>query len=154
MAGIIDTQVIAQVALIVKDVETTKRKFAEFLGVSTPPTIDAGEYSVTQTVYNGEPAPDANCLMAFFGLGSLQLELIQPNDAPSVWRDYLMQHGEGVHHLAFKIKDMKDMVAKCENFGMTLVQKGEYGSANGRYAYLDSYADLKCLIELLEEDDQ
>ena len=37
-------------------------------------------------------------------------------------------------------------------FGMTLEQKGEYGSGDGRYAYLSATKDLKVLIELLESD--
>ena len=40
MAGIVGTSLVAQVGFIVRDVETTKRKWAEFLGVEVPETID------------------------------------------------------------------------------------------------------------------
>lgn len=33
---------------------------------------------------------------------------------------------------------------------MTLLQKGEY--TGGRYAYMDTFGDLKTLVELLEND--
>ena len=75
----------------------------------------------------------------------LQLELIQPNEEPSTWREFLDEHGEGVHHL-------QQAVDNCKEFGMTLEQKGEYGSGDGRYAYLSATKDLKVLIELLESD--
>jgi hypothetical protein len=45
---------------------------------------------------------------------------------------------------------MDEKIASCENFGMKLVQKGNYGDGGGRYAYMDGTEDLKCLIELLE----
>ena len=103
----------------------------------------------------GEPAPEANSLLAFFDVGpGLQLELIQPNEAPSTWRNYLNEHGEGIHHVAFNIQgmNMAEAVKRCEDFGMTEEQKGEYGDASGRYVYMNAYKDLKCIIELLEND--
>lgn len=155
MAGIIDTQVMAQVGFIVKDIETTKRKFAEFFGVPVPNHFDGGKFEVTKMEYMGEPNPDANCWMAFFDVGgAMQIELIQPNGVKSVWQDFLDEHGEGIHHIAFKIKGMKEKIAACEDFGMKCVQKGEYGSGDGRYAYMAAYDDLKCLVELLESDNE
>ena len=81
-------------------------------------------------------------------------ELIQPNEASSTWRNYLNEHGEGIHHVAFNIQGMKmpEAVKRCEDFGMTLEQKGEYGDASGRYVYMNAYKDLKCIVELLESD--
>ena len=48
--------------------------------------------------------------------------------------------------------NMQQAVDNCKEFGMTLEQKGEYGSGDGRYAYLSATKDLKVLIELLESD--
>ena len=99
----------------------------------------------------GQPAPDANCWMAFFTVGpGVQIELIQPNGVKSTWQDFLDQHGEGIHHIAFNVKNMDEKIARCEDFGMKCVQRGKYGGGNGEYAYMDAHGDLKCLIELLE----
>lgn len=150
MSGVAGTSLVAQVGFIVKDVEETKRKWAEFLGVEIPETQPIGDYAVTGTVYKGEPAPKAYCWMAFFAVGpGLQLELIQPNEEPSTWRDYLEQHGEGIHHIAFQVKDSKTAVTKAETAGLQLVQRGVYGDGSGEYNYLDA-PDLKCIIEFLE----
>jgi hypothetical protein len=45
---------------------------------------------------------------------------------------------------------MKERIAVLEAGGMPLLQKGEY--TGGRYAYLDTFQDLKVLVELLEND--
>ncbi len=66
------------------------------------------------------------------------------------WREYLDEHGEGIHHIAFEIQGMGAKIATMAAADMPLLQKGEY--AGGRYAYLDAAADLKCIIELLEND--
>jgi catechol 2,3-dioxygenase-like lactoylglutathione lyase family enzyme len=151
VSGVLETSAVAQVAFIVKDIEATKKKFADFLGVEPPPHTDCGDYAVTRTVLNGEPAPEANSFLAFFNVGpGLQIELIQPNEANSVWRDFLEQHGEGIHHIAFKVKDMDEKIKAMELNGYPCVQRGKYGSGNGEYAYCDATDGLKCFVELLE----
>ena len=150
MAGVVGTHLVAQVGFIVKDVETTKRKWAEFLGVPVPETQPIGDYEVIQTRFQGEPAPEALCWMAFFDVGpGMQLELIQPNDKPSTWRNFLNEHGEGIHHVAFQVKDSAKQVASAEAAGLKLVQHGVYGDGSGEYNYLAA-PELKCIVELLE----
>jgi catechol 2,3-dioxygenase-like lactoylglutathione lyase family enzyme len=149
--GVISTNVITQVGFIVKDVEKSKEKWAAFFGVPVPPTINAGDYEITQTTYKGEKAPNAKCQMAFFDAGpNMQLELIQPNGEKSTWQDFLDEHGEGIHHIAFHVKGMDKALNACEEIGLKCVQRGKYGDASGEYAYLDSAKDYKCIIELLE----
>ena len=150
MAGVVGTHLVAQVGFIVKDVEVSKRKWAEFLGVEVPETQPIGDYVVTGTRFEGEPAPDAYCWMAFFDVGpGLQLELIQPNEKPSTWRNFLNEHGEGMHHVAFQVRNSAEQVARAEAAGLKLVQHGVYGDRSGEYNYLDA-PELHCIVELLE----
>ncbi|MEM1484441.1 VOC family protein [Oscillospiraceae bacterium PP1C4] len=150
----VNDSTIIQIGFIVHDLQKTKEKVAKFLDVPVPPTVNSGEYAVTQTVYRGQPAPEAQCYMAFFYFGNLQVEFIQPNEAPSAWREFLETKGEGMHHLAFKAKGMSEYIKNCEDMGMPLLQKGEYRRGNGRYAFLDSVKDLKFFVELLESDEK
>ena len=151
MAGVINTSLVTQVAFIIRDIETTKKKFAAFLGLPVPAHFDGGNFEITQTQYKGKDAPDANCLLAFFDVGpNLQIELIQPNGVKSTWQDFLDQHGEGLHHIAFNVNGMDSAIASCEEFGLKLTQRGKYGDGGGEYAYLDATDDLKCFVELLE----
>ncbi len=151
MSGLLGNNQIAQVGFIVRDIEKSKKVFAEFFGVAVPPTCDGGSYAITGTTYQGEPAPEANCYMAFFDVGpNTQIELIQPNGVKSTWQDFLDERGEGIHHIAFQVKDTDSKIKSCEAFGMKLVQRGKYGDGSGEYSYLDSSKDMKCIIELLE----
>ena len=88
---------LAQIGFLVNDIEKTKKEFARFFGVEEPETVNSGEYEITHTEYRGEPAPKAKCYMTFFYFGDLQMELIQPNEEPSIWREHLEQFGEGHH---------------------------------------------------------
>ena len=88
--------------------------------------------------------------MAFFDVGpGIQLELIQPNEKPSTWRNFLDEHGEGIHHVAFQVRNSAEKVAKAEAAGLHLIQHGVYGDGSGEYNYLDA-PELKCIVELLE----
>lgn len=150
MAGIMNTLTVRQIGFIVRDVETSKQKMAEFLGMPVPPTCDSGEYAVTGTVVEGQGAPDASCKMAFFDLENIQLELIEPNGAKSTWQDFLDKHGEGIHHIAFGVKGTDTVIQACEGLGMPCTQRGKYGDGSGEYAYMDATESLKCFIETLE----
>ncbi len=150
MAGPLNTLRVSQIGFIVRDIEATKIKFAEFLGVAVPPTVGGGEFETTQTMLNGQPAPDANCKLAFFDLENIQLELIEPNGARSTWQDFLDQHGEGIHHIGFGVSGTDEKIAACEAMGIPCTQRGKYGDGGGEYAYLDATATLKCFLETLE----
>ncbi|WP_077623311.1 VOC family protein [Sediminibacillus massiliensis] len=143
------TNVIAQVGIIVRDIEKTAEAYAEFFGVEKPPINWTDSYDKAQTEYKGEAA-EARAKLAFFDMGSLQLELIEPDEHPSTWREFLDEQGEGMHHLAFVVKDLKGVVKKMEAKNMPLIQKGEY--TGGRYAYMEGTDQLKVILELLEND--
>jgi hypothetical protein len=51
---------LAQIALIVKDIEKTKARIAALLGVPAPASVTGGDYAVTQVEYKGAPAPAAS----------------------------------------------------------------------------------------------
>jgi catechol 2,3-dioxygenase-like lactoylglutathione lyase family enzyme len=146
--GLLGTRVVTQIGILVHDIEAATRTYAEFFGVETPDIITSEPLEKTNMRYNGLPSR-ARCRQSFFPVGgACTIELIQPDDGPSEWRDALLRNGEGVHHLAFEVKGMDGVIRRLEQNGMPLKQKGDY--PGGRYAYIDSAADLKVMIELLE----
>ena len=143
------TNIVTQVAIIVRDIETKARAWSEILGLPMPEIIITDSVDKTQAEYKGKPTT-ALAKLAFFPLGQLDLELIEPVNGPSTWKDQLDQHGDSLHHIAFNIKGMKDKIAYLDLKGVPLVQRGEY--TGGRYAYLDGVAQLGTILELLEDD--
>lgn len=148
--NVLGTKLVAHIAIVVHDIEKTAHAYASFFDMDVPPITWTGTQEEAQTEYRGEPAP-ARAKLAFFDMESIQIELIEPDEHPSTWREHLEQYGESVHHVAFVIKDMQGVVKKMEHKGMPLIQKGEYDG--GRYAYMDTMKDLKVLFELLENDE-
>ncbi|MNH95092.1 hypothetical protein D3C73_477260 [compost metagenome] len=149
MAGLLGNNVIVQIGILVHDIDEVSQAYADFFDVPKPEAILTDPVELAQTEYNGSPSP-ARAKLAFFDMGSLQVELIEPDEQPSTWRDYLNEHGEGPHHIAFMIEGMKEKINLLESKGFPLQQKGEY--TGGRYAYMDTFKELKVLVELLEND--
>lgn len=154
LKAILNNARFAQVGFVVNDIDAVKAQYALLFDCAEPSADICGEYEVMQTRVFGEPAPEANCRLAFFDLTpGVQLELIEPNKAPSVWRDHLDKYGEGIHHIAFQVESgTGDAVIEQlkEQFGAVVEQIGTYGDGSGRYVYLSLHDKLKCRIELLE----
>ena len=144
----------AQVGFVVNDIDEVRKQYALLFDCAEPSADICGDYSVMQTKVFGEPAPEANCRLAFFDLTpGVQLELIEPNMAPSVWRDHLNKYGEGIHHIAFQVETgTSDEVIRqlTDEFEAVVEQRGIYGDGSGQYIYLSLHKHLKCRIELLE----
>ncbi len=140
----------AQVGILVHNMEKSVQAYAAFLGVDVPAICQTGEYEEARTLYLGRPTR-ARCRQAFFYYNDLQVELIEPDKEPSVWRQALDEKGEGIHHIAFQIENMEETIRLGESLGMKLLQRGRWNG--GHYAYLDASSTLHCVVELLENGD-
>jgi methylmalonyl-CoA/ethylmalonyl-CoA epimerase len=138
---------VVQVGLIVRDIEKTAQAYCQVFGVEMPTIIETAGYEETHAAYRGQPT-NARAKLAFFDMGQLNIELIEPIGGPSTWQEFLDANGEGVHHIAFTIKDTPKVVADLEGVGIPVVQQGDY--TGGRYTYLDSAGPLGVALELLE----
>ena len=147
--NVLGTKIVTQIGILVRDIEKTAQEWADFFGIEKPKIIVTDTVDIAQTEYRGSRTP-ARAKLAFIDAGQLQIELIEPDHEPSTWREYLDRHGEGPHHIAFVIDGMQEKVLQLESRGMPLIQKGEY--TGGRYAYMDTFRQLKVLVELLEND--
>lgn len=149
MEPALGTNTVVQVGIIVRDIEAKARAWAEILGLPMPDIKITARTEIAHTEYGGEPTR-ARAKLAFLHMGQVDVELIEPVGEPSTWKDQLTQHGDSLHHIAFRIKGMPDKLAYLDAKGVPLLQRGDY--TGGRYAYVDGGAQLGCVLELLEND--
>lgn len=48
--------------------------------------------------------------MAVMEADGFVIELIEPDENPSTFREFLTKHGNGVHHLGFEVGDRRDAI--------------------------------------------
>ena len=145
----LDSTTVVQIGIIVKDAEKTASRYAEVFGIPKPAVVPIADDSFANTNYRGQ-ASTAKGKAAFFDLGPVQMELIEPVSAPSTWEEFLRTHGEGIHHIAFKTQDMDAARKFLASKGMETIQHG--GWDGGQYAYIESTKQLGTILELLHSD--
>lgn len=144
---VIASKKVAQVAVVVKDIDKARNAWAQILGVKAPDVSVAESHFSRPTLYMGNPS-DAKAKLAFFEMDNLQIELIQPLGGKSTWQEFLDKNGEGIHHIAFQVKNIDRVEKEFALLKMPTVQLG--GWDGGAYSYIDSSKEIGCILELLE----
>ena len=141
---------IIHIGIIVRDIEKYAENYAAFFGVDVPEITISDEEDKAKTSYHGR-STGARVRQAFFHFENISIELLEPVGGPSTWKDFLDNHGEGVHHITFEIKDMDKQVSLMQDRGAKLIQQGQWTDhSGGRYAYLDTTPQLAVMLELVE----
>jgi methylmalonyl-CoA epimerase len=144
---VITSKKITQVGIIVKDIDKARIAWSEMLGVKPPQPSVAEGHSSRPTLFMGNPS-DAKAKLAFFSMENLQIELIQPLGGKSTWQEFLDKNGEGIHHIAFQVKDINGKEKEFRMINMPTLQSG--GWDGGAYSYIDGSKEIGCILELLE----
>lgn len=137
---------VVHIALVVRDIEKSSRAYADLFGAEVPKASLTDPLEKTNVRFRGKPT-EARAKLAFLRLDNITIELIEPVGGPSTWQEFLEKKGEGVHHIAFRVKGMEENVAVLEKRGGKLIQGGDF--TGGSYAYLDMTGQLGVIIELL-----
>jgi len=140
---------LAQVAIVVRDIEEARNRFARLLDVEPPNIIETKPGEEVRLSYRGSPSSD-RAKLAFFDLGGVQLELIQPLGERSAWAEGLAKNGESVHHIAFWTENMKESADYLAGEGAPLLMRGDMG--DGQFVYFDGAEKFGTMIELLEKE--
>ena len=135
-----------QVALVVRDIDQSRRAYAKIFGCEPPPVRETGGADETHIRYRGQPTT-ARAKLAFLPMGQASLELIEPIGAPSIWQEFLDRNGDSLHHVAYRVPDMKQATDALAANGCPTVQTGDF--KGGCYAYVDATKSLGVLLELL-----
>ena len=141
---------IAQVGLVVNDVEKTAQNYWEMFGLGPWTLID---FKPTDGTLHGiSTVEDANVHVkaALTNLGNLQFELLEPVHGPSTYLEFLKTHGEGIHHLSFgQVEDHDQTVSALEGEGIEIEASGVLGGAI-TFTYMASQKELATIWECVK----
>ena len=132
-------QAINQVAIVVKDLEEVAQNYWNILGIGPWKIFDWEAPLVYDRTYHGKPVCTRERI-ALTQVGNVQLELLQPVEGPSIYADWLDQHGEGLHHINFLVDDVDEVAGTLQAQGFPSLQSGRYGprdNRQGSFHYLD-----------------
>jgi methylmalonyl-CoA/ethylmalonyl-CoA epimerase len=96
-----------------------------------------------------EEVPSQQVRTAFFTVGDVHLELLEPTGPDSPVARFLDQHGEGVHHVAFATDDIEGQLGRAADAGVRLIHAKPFAGAAGKLvAFLHPKSTHGVLTEL------
>lgn len=136
-----DSNSIIQVGIVVRDIEATAKRYCAVFGLPMPNIRNA----MPNVNYRGTDITTGSRLCSF-EMGNITLELVQPDDGPSSWREFLDAKGEGVHHIGLWVKDQESAFETLKANGVEKRQMG-VGATSG-YCMVDSAELLGVLLNV------
>jgi hypothetical protein len=147
--GILGRQLmISQVAVVVRDLQKTMEQYTKLLGWGPWNVYRHEPPRLHDTVVRGERVA-YTMLGAETHVGDVGYELLQPLTGPSIYSEWLEEHGEGLHHVAVMLHDFDESTELKRGFGEVgapVLMGGRIGETIEFY-YLDTEPSLKIILE-------
>jgi methylmalonyl-CoA/ethylmalonyl-CoA epimerase len=139
---------ISQIAVVVRDIDDALEQYHRALGWGPWNVYEHKPPSLHDTYVRGEPV-EYTMIGAEAHVGDIDVELLQPVDGPSIYKEWLDEHGEGLHHVAVMRATPEESAETMEHFaglGAEVLMEGRIGESIHFY-YLDTGPLLKVIIE-------
>ena len=95
---------------------------------------------------------DQKIRVASFKLGDSSIELFEPTDPTSTVAAFLSKRGEGMHHIALAVDDIRGTLDAAQKAGATAIDKEPRVGAEGQLiAFLHPKSTRGTLVELCQE---
>ena len=130
--------ILDHIGIAVKNLENAKKMYTSILQSSA---------------YHEEYLESQKVRVAFFKTGvESKIELLEGTDADSPIYKFVEKKGEGIHHMAFLVKDIYEEIERMKNEGFEPLQdKPKLGAANKLVFFFHPKSTGGSLIELCQK---
>ncbi|TLZ95561.1 MAG: methylmalonyl-CoA epimerase [Methanobacteriota archaeon] len=99
-----------------------------------------------------EEMPTQGVRVAFLRAGPVRIELLESLSPEGVIARFIERRGEGLHHLAFSVPDIREEMRRLRGQGLELIDAEPRPGAHGRLvAFLHPRSARGVLLELVQE---
>jgi methylmalonyl-CoA/ethylmalonyl-CoA epimerase len=110
------------------------------------------EKLLSSECYKLERVDSEGVITAFFRAGESKIELLESADADGVIAKYINQRGEGLHHIAFEVADIRAEMARLKEAGFRLLRdEPSRGADNKWVCFIHPKSAGGVLVELCQE---
>ena len=85
--------------------------------------------------------------------GEVMLELMEPLDSIGPVAKFIAKKGEGIHHLAFSVKNLDLAVEKLIQLGYSIIDYPSTGLKGSKIAFMHPKSTAGILIELIDKQE-
>jgi methylmalonyl-CoA/ethylmalonyl-CoA epimerase len=102
--------------------------------------------------YKKEEVASEGVLTEFFKIGDSKIELLQSINDNSAITKFIEKRGEGLHHIAFEVKDIYAEVERLKSEGFRMInEKPKLGADNKLICFVHPKETNGVLIEICQE---
>lgn len=102
--------------------------------------------------YKRETVDSESVATSFFKINQTKIELLEATHSDSVIARFIEKKGEGFHHIAFEVDDIRAEMTRLENEGFTLLSPDpKPGADNKLVCFLHPKGTNGILVELCQE---
>ena len=128
---------IEHIGIAVKDLSAANELYAKLLKTES---------------YKTEKVRSEGVETSFFKTGESKIELLAATSEDSPIAKFLAKRGEGIHHIAFEVDDIKAEMKRLKEEGFELISKRpKKGADNKLVAFLHPKSSTGVLVELCQE---
>lgn len=89
--------------------EEAVKQWSSMFNIKEPEIMIITPSKSSELTYRGEIA-EYGMHMAIIEANGFFFELVEPDNNPSTFREFLDKHGSGVHHLGFEVGEKRDAI--------------------------------------------
>ena len=128
---------IEHIGIAVKNLDEANKIYEQLLG--SPP-------------YKMETVDSEGVNTSFFKTGESKVELLQATKDESAIAKFIAKKGEGIHHIAFAVKDIHKEIKRLKEDGYTIINESpKKGADNKLICFVHPKNTKGVLIELCQE---
>lgn len=128
---------IEHIGIAVKELDSAVKLYEDLLGIKC---------------YKIEEVPDQKVRTAFFRIGETKIELLESTDSEGPISKFIDKRGEGLHHIAFAVKELEEQLKKAKKANIRLINEIPQKGADGLdIAFIHPKSTSGVLIELCED---
>jgi len=120
--------------IVVRDIDKTKSYF-ESIGIGPwidyPPLVEYTKLNVM------DEKGFFDTRFVYTHIGNLQLQLAQPGEGKTIYKEFLEKKGEGVFHIGFEVDDIESVDKQLKEDGLKILASGRRDDGSG-FSYLDT----------------
>jgi methylmalonyl-CoA/ethylmalonyl-CoA epimerase len=110
------------------------------------------EKLMNSTCYKTESVESEKVNTAFFQRGETKIELLESSDPDGVIARFLDKKGEGLHHIAFAVNDIREEMKRLQDEGFVLLNnEPKTGADNKLVCFLHPKGTTGVLVELCQD---
>lgn len=128
---------IEHIGIAVKDLDQAETLYARLLGCAS---------------YKREAVESQGVMTSFFHVGESKIELLGSTHPGSTIDKAIAKRGEGIHHIAFAVKDIRAEMARLKAEGFVLLnEEPQPGADNKLVCFIHPKSVSGVLVELCQE---